>query len=106
MGKYAYIFSKFSQKNILVIGDIILDKYVRGIVSRISPEAPVPIVLEKESFSLPGGAANVAHNLHGLGAKVTIIGRIGDDPEGQVLVRKFKEQGFNTRSIFVDKKIL
>lgn len=105
MGKYAHIFSKFSRKNILVIGDIILDKYIRGIVSRISPEAPVPVVLEKESFCMPGGAANVAHNLHGLGSKVTIIGRIGDDPEGQVLLRQFKGRGLNTRGIFVDKKI-
>jgi len=105
MGKYAHIFSKFSRKNILVIGDVILDKYIRGIVSRISPEAPVPVVLEKESFYTPGGAANVAHNLHGLGAKVTIIGRIGDDPEGQVLVRQFKEQRLSTTGIFIDKKV-
>jgi len=105
MGKYANIFSKFSRKNILVIGDVILDEYIRGIVSRISPEAPVPVVLEKESFSTLGGAANVANNLHSLGAKVTIIGRIGDDPEGQVLVRQFKDQGLNTHGIFVDKKI-
>jgi len=105
MGKYAHIFSKFSRKNILVIGDVILDKYIRGNVSRISPEAPVPVVLEKESFYTPGGAANVAHNLHGLGAKVTIIGRIGDDPEGQVLLRQFKGQGLDTRGIFIDKKV-
>lgn len=105
MSKYANIFSKFSRKNILVIGDVILDEYIRGNVSRISPEAPVPVVLEKESFSTPGGAANVAHNLHGLGAKVTIIGRIGDDSEGQVLLRQFKDRGLNTKGIFVDKKI-
>jgi len=86
MSKYEQIFSKFSRKNILVVGDVILDKYIRGTVSRISPEAPVPVVLETESFYTPGGAANVAHNLHGLGAKVTLIGKIGDDPEGQVLL--------------------
>lgn len=105
MGKYAQILSKFSRKKILVIGDMILDKYIRGTVSRISPEAPVPVVLEKESFDTPGGAANVAHNLHGLGAKVTIVGRVGDDPEGQVLLRQFKKEGLSTQGIFVDKKL-
>jgi len=105
MGKYAHIFSKFSRKNILVVGDVILDKYISGTVSRISPEAPVPVVLENESFYTPGGAANVAQNIYGLGAKVTLIGRIGDDPEGQVLMRQFKEEGLNTHGIFVDKKI-
>ena len=105
MSKYTQIFSKFNRKNILVVGDVILDKYIRGSVSRISPEAPVPVVLETESFCTPGGAANVAHNLHELGAKVTLIGKIGDDPEGQVLLQQFKEKGLNTRGIFVDKKL-
>lgn len=105
MSKYEQIFSKFSRKSVLVIGDVILDKYIRGSVSRISPEAPVPVVLETESFYTPGGAANVAHNLHGLGAKVVLIGKIGDDPEGQILLQQFKEKGLSTRGIFVDKKL-
>ncbi|HRZ39580.1 MAG TPA: PfkB family carbohydrate kinase, partial [Candidatus Omnitrophota bacterium] len=59
----------------MVVGDVILDRYIQGSVSRISPEAPVPVVLE-ESFSYqPGGAANVAHNLAALGAKVTQVGK-------------------------------
>jgi len=105
MSKYTRIFSKFSRKNILVIGDLILDKHIRGSVSRISPEAPVPVVLEKESFYTPGGAANVAHNLYGLGAKVTLIGRIGDDPEGQILLKQLKKEGLKTQGVFVDKKL-
>jgi len=105
MGKYEQILSKFGRKNVLVIGDVILDKYIRGSVSRISPEAPVPVVLETESFYTPGGAANVAHNLHGLGAKVVLIGKIGDDLEGRILLQQFKEKGLNTKGIFVDKKL-
>lgn len=105
MSKYAQIFSKFSQKSILVVGDVILDKYIHGSVSRISQEAPVPIVLEKESFYTPGGAANVAHNLHGLGANATLIGRIGDDIEGKILIQKLKEEGLDASGIFVDKKL-
>jgi D-beta-D-heptose 7-phosphate kinase/D-beta-D-heptose 1-phosphate adenosyltransferase len=105
MNRYEHIFSKFSRKNILVVGDIILDKYIRGSVSRISPEAPVPVVLEKESFCTPGGAANVAHNLTGLGAKVTLIGRIGNDSEGKILKRHLSHGRVDTRGIFVEKRI-
>ena len=64
---------EYSKKNILVIGDIILDAYVYGKVDRISQEAPVPIVaVDRQEFK-PGGAANVALNLSGLGAKVTLM---------------------------------
>jgi len=104
MGKYEHIFSKFSRKNILVVGDIILDKYIRGSVSRISPEAPVPVVLEKDSFYTPGGAANVAHNLTGLSAKVTLIGRVGNDSEGKILKGQMRKGGVDTRGIFIEKK--
>lgn len=72
-------------KRILVIGDLMLDQYIRGQVERISPEAPVPVVrVISESYS-PGGAANVVNNLHALRARSSVIGRIGADPEGQRL---------------------
>ncbi len=102
---YEHIFSKFGRKHILVIGDVILDQYIQGSVSRISPEAPVPVVVEKESFYTPGGAANVAHNLRGLGAKVTIIGRIGDDREGRILKRQLSNEGVSVRGLMIDKKL-
>lgn len=105
MGAYKHIFSTFGRKNILVVGDVILDQYIQGNVSRISPEAPVPIVLEKKSFYTPGGAANVAHNLRSLGAKVTLVGRVGDDLQGQILKRQLKEKKLDTRGVFVDKKL-
>lgn len=105
MRKFSSIFSQFGRKNILVIGDVILDKYIRGTVSRISPEAPVPVVVEKESFYTPGGAANVAHNLRGLGAKVTLIGRLGNDEEGLVLKSELKKSGVQTNALFIDRKL-
>ena len=73
-------FNMFKKKNILVIGDIMLDKYSHGSVSRIS-EAPVPIVDIKKTIFKPGGASNVAQNLSSLGMNVTLIGITGDDPE-------------------------
>jgi len=105
MTKYEQILTKFSRKNILVIGDVILDRYIQGSVSRISPEAPVPVVLEKESFYTPGGAANVAHNLRGLSAKVTLVGRIGSDVEGSILKRQLAKEGVSVRGIFTDKRL-
>jgi len=84
---------------------VILDRYIKGSVSRLSPEAPVPVVLEEEFFYTPGGAANVAHNLSELGAKVTQVGRIGNDFEGQILKRTLKKKGINTSGIFTDKSV-
>ena len=79
MSKYNNTIRHFKGKRLLVIGDVVLDQYIKGSVSRISPEAPVPIVLQEESFYTPGGAANVANNLASLGADVTLVSKIGDD---------------------------
>ena len=77
----------FKKKNILVIGDIMLDKYSHGNMNRISPEAPVPIVdINKVTFK-PGGASNVAKNLSALGMNVTLLGITGDDPELKELIK-------------------
>ncbi|MCK4934063.1 MAG: HldE protein, partial [Simkaniaceae bacterium] len=76
---------------ILVIGDFMLDTYTTGDVSRISPEAPVPILHVKKQLHLPGGAGNVAINLQTLGAEVITIGRIGADDHGVELSKLFKQ---------------
>jgi D-beta-D-heptose 7-phosphate kinase/D-beta-D-heptose 1-phosphate adenosyltransferase len=73
------ILEKFSRLNILVIGDVILDRYWWGDVSRISPEAPVPVVRLKNTSLAAGGAANVAANIAGLGATPILVGIVGDD---------------------------
>ncbi|HKK19600.1 MAG TPA: PfkB family carbohydrate kinase [Opitutales bacterium] len=73
--------SKFPKLNILVIGDIMLDHYIMGDATRISPEAPVPVVSVASDRHVPGGAANVANNLAGLGISPTILGSYSDDHE-------------------------
>ena len=70
---------KFPAANILVIGDIIVDHFIWGTVSRISPEAPVPVVNVTAESLLLGGSANVLHNLYDLGARATLCGVVGDD---------------------------
>lgn len=86
---------------IIVVGDLMVDEYCYGTAERISPEAPVPVVLfDKESFAL-GGAANVAHNLVTLGARVKLAGVIGADPFGKKLCSMVKELGISTAGLFV-----
>ena len=72
---------EWPKQRVLVLGDVMLDRYIWGDVERISPEAPVPIVRAHHNSEQPGGAANVAMNLAGLGAEVTVAGFAGDDEE-------------------------
>lgn len=102
MIKYTSILSKFKNRNLLVVGDLVLDQYIKGSVTRISPEAPVPIVLQQESFYTPGGAANVANNLASLGAQVTLVGKIGDDIEGAILTKELAKRHIKTNGLFID----
>jgi len=75
----------FSRAGVIVVGDVMLDRYLFGGTSRISPEAPVPVVHVRQSEDRAGGAANVAVNLARLGVKTTLLGVVGDDVEGSAL---------------------
>jgi len=79
------ILARFREMRILVVGDFMLDEYVHGVVDRISPEAPVPVVLEREVRTIPGGAGNVVRNLVSLGATVYLTGVVGTDETGRAL---------------------
>ncbi len=78
---------------VLVVGDVMLDRYWFGDVSRISPEAPVPVAKVERTEDRPGGAANVARNCAALGAKTTLLSVVGKDEPGQTLTRLLKESG-------------
>lgn len=84
---YTDQFLRLPSKEILVLGDIMLDRYFFGEVTRISPEAPVPVVHIRRRHETLGGAANVANNLSRLGCRVCIAGRVGDDPDGETAAR-------------------
>src|ERR1700712_1927699 len=71
----------FGKIKVLVVGDIMLDRYILGEVERISPEAPVPVIRHAQRYERPGGAANVAMNLAGLGCKAFLAGFWGEDGE-------------------------
>src|ERR1700677_4762550 len=90
------ILGAFPSRKILVIGDLMLDEFLWGKVTRISPEAPVPVVDIQRRASYPGGAANVARNLASLGAQVGLGGVIGDDVPGAQLVQLLRSGGIPT----------
>jgi len=101
---YKKIIRGFKDRNILVIGDIILDHYIWGKVSRISPEAPVPVVeVTREEFLL-GGAANVAHNIVSLGGRASVIGINGQDIAGEALMNILRQRGVNVDGIFTENR--
>jgi len=96
------IIRRFSGVRILVVGDIMLDRFIWGDVSRISPEAPVPVVVvEKETFLL-GGAANVVNNIHSLGGKASLCGVVGDDEMGQKVIQRLSEMGIERGGISIE----
>lgn len=97
------ILDNFKNNNILVIGDIMLDKYIYGEVDRISPEAPVQVVNVKKEKYILGGAANVANNTASLGARTNICGVTGEDEAGSVLLSCLQEKHINGDMVFGDK---
>ena len=93
------LFTSFTTTKIGVVGDIMLDTYWWGVVDRISPEAPVPIVALQRKETRVGGAANVALNLRALGAPTTLFSVIGKDAEGTELASLLNKEGINTSYI-------
>ena len=89
----------FTDVTILLIGDFMIDHYVIGTSSRMSPEAPVPVVIPKEEYSIPGGAGNVAMNLSAIGANVICLGTVGNDIWGEKLISTLKNEGINIDGI-------
>src|SRR5229473_1146892 len=96
------LFSAMEGKRIAVVGDLMLDRYIWGSVTRISPEAPVPVIdMEQEQARL-GGAANVAKNIKSLGGHPVLVGVIGADNSGKQLYEIIHESGFSTSGVVVD----
>ncbi len=98
------IVSDFTNKRILVIGDVMIDAYMLGSVNRVSPEAPVPIVSLKKEEERLGGAANVAINLVALGAQVTLCSVVGNDKSGLLLLDLLEEHSISDKGIVLSNK--
>jgi D-beta-D-heptose 7-phosphate kinase / D-beta-D-heptose 1-phosphate adenosyltransferase len=99
---YSELLKKFSRSRVLVIGDLMLDESLWGHIERISPEAPVPILsLVRRGYAL-GGAGNVVRNLKSLGAKVIVLGAVGEDSTGRQIVRLLGELGIDGQGVLRD----
>jgi len=102
-GDIERLFDDMQHLHVVVVGDVMLDTYRWGIIERMSPEAPVPVVSVKNKDARLGGAANVALNCKALGAKVTLASVIGSDTEGLELLQLAAEAGINTSLIMQSK---
>lgn len=98
------LLSRLQGRTLLVVGDLMLDHFLIGAVDRISPEAPVPVVrFDHESVRL-GGAANVAHNAAALGARVHVVGIVGEDAEGGLIRAEFDKAGIDSSGVVSDRE--
>lgn len=103
MNNLLKVVEQFKNKKILILGDVMLDKYIWGDVSRISPEAPVQIVnVTRESY-VPGGAANVANNIAALSAKSFIVGVVGNDNTKKELIKELEKRNVDVNGLIVDE---
>jgi rfaE bifunctional protein kinase chain/domain len=93
------IIERFSRQRVVVLGDLVADEFIYGEIARVSREAPVLILKQRERQIVPGGGANAANNLVDLEAQVTPVGAVGDDQAGQALLRYFQHKGVVTSRI-------
>ena len=96
------IIGAMGRSRILVLGDLMLDRYIHGAVARISPEAPVPVLDVKREYVALGGAANVSANLRALGDSALTLGALGDDSAADLFREKLKENGLVADLALVD----
>ncbi|MFC2087908.1 bifunctional heptose 7-phosphate kinase/heptose 1-phosphate adenyltransferase, partial [Bacteroidota bacterium] len=100
------LFKKCNDLSILVVGDVMIDRYLWGDVERISPEAPVPVIHAKEYENRLGGAANVALNIKAMGANPVLCSVIGDDRNGEKLLALLEKNNLSQQGIVVEKNRL
>ncbi|HUJ41096.1 MAG TPA: PfkB family carbohydrate kinase [Candidatus Acidoferrales bacterium] len=97
------IAESFPRQHILVLADLVADEFVAGEITRVSREAPVLILRHSETTRVPGGGANAANNLADLGAQLTLLGAVGDDPAGHALVDYFRQKGVSVAGIQITR---
>src|SRR5690349_5477566 len=103
MTRLEEIIAQFKGKRNVVFGDLVADVFVYGEISRISREAPVLILNQRETQVVPGGGANAIHNVWALGANPVPVGLIGDDQEGRQILEYFFSLGIDVSGILVTK---
>ena len=103
--RLAGILKNFRKIHLLVVGDLMLDRFIWGEVERLSPEAPVPVLRVCSESCRLGGAANVVHNVRSLGAQVTACGVVGTDGAGETLLDELQRIGASTGGVCADREV-
>jgi rfaE bifunctional protein kinase chain/domain len=101
--RLARIVDKFTGASMVLLGDLVADEFVHGQIARVSREAPVLIVKERERRIVPGGGANAANNLADLGVRLTLLGAAGEDESGEALLDYFRARGVNVERVLRPK---
>lgn len=94
--------ARLAGQRVVVVGDLCLDEYVMGVATRLSREAPVPVLELRQRLSVPGGAANPASNVVALGSQATAVGVIGADAAGETLTKHLRDLGIDTAGVVTD----
>src|SRR3989440_92798 len=102
--RLAALVRSFAERRVLVVGDLVADRFVSGEISRVSREAPVMILRHEQTETVPGGAANCAMNLASLGARAGVVGVVGDDEAGRELLDKLGASGVDCGGVVVTPK--
>jgi rfaE bifunctional protein kinase chain/domain len=101
---YQHLFTRFSELNVMIIGDVMVDAYLWGKVERISPEAPIPIVALRKRENRMGGAANVAMNIRSMGARPVLCSVIGDDDKGEIFLNLLRKENIESHGILTSSR--
>src|SRR5437763_9591755 len=102
--RLAALVRSFAERRVLVVGDLVADRFVSGEISRVSREAPVMILRHEQTETVPGGAANCAMNLASLGARAGVVGVVGDDEAGRELLDRLSAAGADCGGVVVPAK--
>lgn len=103
MDEIADLVRRLAGRRVLVVGDMFLDRYLQGRATRLSREAPVPVLEQTASFAVPGGACNPASNIAALGSQATMLGVVGDDAAGEELRQRMAAAGIDAAPVVVDR---
>jgi D-beta-D-heptose 7-phosphate kinase/D-beta-D-heptose 1-phosphate adenosyltransferase len=101
---FQHLIGAFAGRKVLVVGDVMLDEYLWGEVTRVSPEAPVPVVVTRRRTFVPGGAANTARNVASLGGSAMLVGVVGADPQAAALRVAIEEAGIRAGGLVIDMR--
>ena len=106
ISKFQVAFQKFQSLKMMVVGDLYLDEYVWGKMAAISDEGPIPVIHIRDRVFVPGAAGNTACGIRELGAATTLVGSVGDDINGKILLERIRQKDVCTEGVLVCSSLI